>query len=88
MVVDAANDVVAMQRWSAQPLTHCDPILMPEKDGIEIVRELRPQCPQLKVIALSGRNRKIGFDALDVARWFGAAATLVKSFRSTRFGPL
>ena len=53
MVVDAANGAVAMQRWSEQPadLIVTD-ILMPEKDGLEVIRELRRQCPQLKVIAV------------------------------------
>jgi len=48
MVVDAANGAVAMQRWSEQPadLIVTD-ILMPEKDGLEVIRELRRQCPQL-----------------------------------------
>ena len=53
MVVDAANGAVAMQRWSEQPadLIVTD-ILMPEKDGLEVICELRRQCPQLKVIAV------------------------------------
>ena len=53
MVVDAANGAVAMQRWSEQPadLIVTD-ILMPEKDGLEVIRGLRRQCPQLKVIAV------------------------------------
>jgi len=52
-VVDAANGAVAIQRWSEQPadLIVTD-ILMPEKDGLEVIRELRRQCPQLKVIAV------------------------------------
>jgi len=86
MVVDAANGAVAMQRWSEQPadLIVTD-ILMPEKDGLEVIRELRRQCPQLKVIAVSGGNRKIGFDALDVASRFGATATLEKPFQLDTF---
>src|SRR3954465_62900 len=80
--VGAANGAVAMQRWSEQPadLILTD-ILMPEKDGLEVIRELRRQCPEVKIIALSGGNRKIGFDALAVASRFGAAATIEKPFQ-------
>jgi len=81
-VVDASNGAVAMRVWSEQPadLIVTD-ILMPEKDGLEVIRELRRQCPEVKIIALSGGNRKIGFDTLAVASRFGAAATIEKPFQ-------
>ena len=80
-VVEAANGEVAMRLWREQPadLIVTD-ILMPEKDGLEVIRELRRECPTVKVIALSGGSRKVHFDALDVARRFGAGATLEKPF--------
>jgi CheY-like chemotaxis protein len=80
-VVEAANGEVAMRLWREQPadLIVTD-ILMPEKDGLEVIRELRRECPTVKVIALSGGSRKVHFDALDVARRFGAVATLEKPF--------
>ena len=80
-VVEAPNGEVAMRLWREQPadLIVTD-ILMPEKDGLEVIRELRRECPTVKVIALSGGSRKVHFDALDVARRFGAVATLEKPF--------
>ena len=80
-VVEASNGEVAMRLWREHPadLIITD-ILMPEKDGLEVIRELRRECPTVKVIALSGGSRKIHFDALDVAKRFGALSTLEKPF--------
>jgi CheY-like chemotaxis protein len=80
-VVEASNGEVAMRLWRehAADLIITD-ILMPEKDGLEVIRELRRECPTVKVIALSGGSRKIHFDALDVAKRFGAVSTLEKPF--------
>jgi CheY-like chemotaxis protein len=80
-VVEAPNGVVALRLWREKPadLIITD-ILMPEKDGLEVIRELRRDYPKAKVIALSGGSRRINFDALDVARRFGAVRTLEKPF--------
>jgi CheY-like chemotaxis protein len=80
-VVEASNGEIAMRLWRDHPadLIITD-ILMPEKDGLEVIRELRRECPTVKVIALSGGSRKIHFDALDVAKRFGALSTLEKPF--------
>lgn len=80
-VVEASNGEVAMRLWREDPpdLIITD-ILMPEKDGLEVIRELRRECPTVKVIALSGGSRKIHFDALDVAKRFGALSALEKPF--------
>jgi CheY-like chemotaxis protein len=80
-VVEASNGEVAMRLWRehSADLIITD-ILMPEKDGLEVIRELRRECPTVKVIALSGGSRKIHFDALDVAKRFGALSTLEKPF--------
>lgn len=80
-VVEAANGQVAMKLWREQPVDLIvTDILMPEKDGLEVIRELRRECPTVKVIALSGGSRKVHFDALDVAKRFGALVTLEKPF--------
>jgi|SRR5579885_2083902 len=80
-VVEAPNGDVALRLWRQQPadLIITD-ILMPEKDGLEVIRELRREYPAAKVIALSGGSRRIHFDALDVAKRFGAVRTLAKPF--------
>jgi CheY-like chemotaxis protein len=85
-VVEASNGEVAMRLWREHPadLIITD-ILMPEKDGLEVIRELRRDCPTVKVIALSGGSRKVHFDALDVAKRFGAMSTLEKPFELKEF---
>jgi CheY-like chemotaxis protein len=53
-------------------------IVMPEKEGIETIRELVHEEPGVKIIAMSGGGR-IGPSAyLEVAQQIGAQRTLVK----------
>jgi DNA-binding response OmpR family regulator len=58
-------------------------LIMPEKEGIETIMELRRKIPALKIIAMSGG----GFNApeiyLNLARKLGAVQTLVKPFSGT-----
>lgn len=56
-------------------------IMMPEQDGLETIRQLRVQQPNLKVIAISGSDSFGGLDYLPAARQFGAVATLRKPFQ-------
>jgi CheY-like chemotaxis protein len=56
-------------------------ILMPEKEGFEVMLELRATHPSLKIIAISGGGRMISAkDYLAVAKAFGASKTLAKPF--------
>jgi two-component system, chemotaxis family, chemotaxis protein CheY len=55
-------------------------ILMPEKDGLEIIQELRREFPARKIIAISGGGQAGGLNFLPVARTFGVACTLWKPF--------
>lgn len=53
-------------------------IIMPEKEGLETIFELRKQYPQLKIIAISGGGR-IGPDGyLPGAKLLGANAVFTK----------
>jgi YesN/AraC family two-component response regulator len=55
-------------------------IIMPEKDGIEMILELRHDFPHLKVIAISGGGR-LGPDGyLEMAQKLGASRTFFKPF--------
>lgn len=81
-VFEAANGKVAMVRLAKQPadLVIVD-MLMPEKDGVEVIIEVKEQYPDLGIIAVSGGGR--GLDAgfnLMVAQDFGAHRTLGKPF--------
>lgn len=55
-------------------------ILMPEKDGLELVREVRRSYPHIKMIAMSGGGRRVGLQPLGCARMLGAHLTLEKPF--------
>ncbi len=58
-------------------------LVMPEKDGLETIQELRRVRPDAKIIAISGGVRMSPNTNLKVARWFGAAHTLGKPFSRT-----
>ena len=53
-------------------------IVMPDKEGLETIRELRRKNPTLKIIAMSGGGSVAPEDYLSMARTFGAAQTLAK----------
>ena len=55
-------------------------IVMPEKEGIEVIADIRGRHPKLKILAISGGGRASGDDFLALAKRFGANATLVKPF--------
>lgn len=54
-------------------------LLMPEKDGLEIIREIHREYPGMKVIAMSGGHRA-ELDFLVEAQLFGAAHAIAKPF--------
>lgn len=56
-------------------------ILMPQKEGIETIREVQERAPTTKIIAISGGGLSHNLMFLDVARAFGADAVLAKPFR-------
>lgn len=55
-------------------------IIMPRKEGIETIVELRERYPLLKVIAMSGGGRVGAMSYLEIAEKLGALHTLEKPF--------
>jgi len=55
-------------------------ILMPEKEGVETIIELRKQCSDIKIIAISGGGKGDAAHYLQVARAFGADRIFSKPF--------
>lgn len=55
-------------------------ILMPTKEGIETIMQLRKDFEDLKIIAISGGGRTDNVNYLDLAEKLGAEKTLVKPF--------
>lgn len=78
-VEDAPNGIVAMRLLRDHPadLVIMD-ILMPEKEGIETIQEVRAAYPDTKIIAISGGGQIGPESYLEMARSFGAHRTLNK----------
>ena len=55
-------------------------LLMPDKDGIEVITDLRESRPELPVIAMSGGGKMSADYYLKLARALGAKAILQKPF--------
>ena len=55
-------------------------ILMPEKEGLETIVELRRDFPQVKIIAMSAGSERAKINLLDLARRLGAEQTITKPF--------
>jgi CheY-like chemotaxis protein len=56
-------------------------MIMPVKDGIETIIELRRDYPQLPILAMSGGGRLHADTYLELAGQFGVARTIAKPFR-------
>jgi YesN/AraC family two-component response regulator len=80
-VIDASNGKEGLKlfRENGADLVITD-ILMPEKQGLEMIEELRRDFPHVKIIAMSGGGRVGPYDYLDMARKSGALLTLTKPF--------
>ena len=55
-------------------------IFMPDKDGLETLRELRRIDPEVRVIAMAEPGESGGVDYLRIARIFGAQGSIWKPF--------
>jgi CheY-like chemotaxis protein len=78
-VDEAANGEVACEKFRSRPfdLTITD-IVMPEKEGIGTIIDIRREDPDAKIIAISGGARGGPGIYLDSAEKFGAARTFTK----------
>jgi DNA-binding response OmpR family regulator len=55
-------------------------LIMPEKEGIETIIELRKKNPGVKIIAMSGGGRMSSVQLLRIASQVGAQRVLIKPF--------
>jgi CheY-like chemotaxis protein len=61
-------------------------LVMPEKEGIEVLREIRAQQPALKTLAISGGGKFGGAETyLRLASLLGAKQILAKPFTREQF---
>ena len=77
-IIEASNGEEGVRLYSQNPtdLIITD-ILMPDKDGIEALLELRTDFPDIKVIVISGKGKEL----LPTASEFGARRVFEKPFR-------
>lgn len=80
-VREAKNGKIASDIFALHPtdLVITD-LIMPEKEGLELILELRRSRPDIKVIAMSGGGRTSAQSYLEIAKKFGAACLLEKPF--------
>lgn len=80
-VVQATQGREAMTLYRSQPfdLIIVD-LIMPEKDGLEVIKELREEPTPPKIIAVSGGGRIEATRYLELARRMGAVQVLGKPF--------
>jgi CheY-like chemotaxis protein len=81
-VVSAEDGIAGLSLFKSDPfdLVITD-ILMPEKEGIELIMELREASPDLPVLAISGGGPQTGpAGPLHDAKLLGADASLAKPF--------
>ena len=60
-------------------------IIMPEKEGIETIRDIRGEAPDTKIIAISGGGRMGNTDFLKIARQLGASDVIAKPLDPDHF---
>jgi CheY-like chemotaxis protein len=73
------DEALSAYRIRPADVVLCD-LYMPGKDGIETLRELRQEFPDVRIIAMSGGGAISGGAALRFARNLGAREVLAKPF--------
>ncbi len=81
-VAEAPDGKVALRIHRQEPvdLVVTD-IIMPEKEGIETIREFRKDYPAVKIIAISGGGKTGPEQYLQAARGMGAMRTFKKPIK-------
>jgi DNA-binding response OmpR family regulator len=81
VVQEASDGQKALESFkNQQPDVVVTDLVMPNKEGIETIMELRRIRRDVKIIAMSGGGRNNANDYLSLAKRFGACITLTKPF--------
>ncbi len=73
----SADDGVSLIRKHRAEAAIVD-ILMPDRDGLEVIGQLRREAAQVRIVAISGGGRLGPRAYLDIARQLGADVALAK----------
>jgi len=80
-VVTAVDGADGMRKFrQVNPAVVVTDIIMPEKDGIGLIRELRRESPEVKIVVMSGSGHFGDIDFIEVATKLGAHVGLYKPF--------
>jgi DNA-binding NtrC family response regulator len=78
-ITENGNTALSHLKKSGTDLLISD-IFMPEKEGIELIREVKQKYPAIKIIAMSGGLNRQGINYLEMAKLLGSTTTLPKPF--------
>ena len=80
-VLEASNGEEGMRTFKQHPIDLViTDIVMPDKEGLDVVRELKQISTHVKIIAISGGGLVSPENYLRLAKAFGAHETFIKPF--------
>ena len=81
-VSEAANgkEAVSICKRNNPPDLIITDIIMPDKEGLETIQEIKDASADIKIIAISGGGQSGPLTYLEIAKKLGADATLGKPF--------
>ncbi len=79
ITASGGNDGIEIYRKKPADLIITD-LIMPGKEGIETIMELRRDFPDVKIIAMSGGGKIDSETYLKIAKTIGAIETIAKPF--------
>jgi DNA-binding response OmpR family regulator len=81
-VIESEDGVDGLRKFRAEiPAIVITDIIMPHRDGLEKIREIREAAPNTGIIAISGGGVGAGALYLSISEDFGADAVVQKPFR-------
>ena len=84
-VSEACDGSEVSQRLAGDPIDLViTDILMPEQEGIQTIVQIRRNNPDIKIIGMSGGGKGGAEHYLEMAREFGANATMLKPFKKAQ----
>ncbi len=82
-VVEAQDVAEGMKKIKEAPVALVvTDILMPEREGLETIQALRLECPNVKIVAISGGDGADPKVLLDISSFLGVDQVLAKPFSS------